>query len=88
MTDDNGSLPFRCLSLDLEVRARDGRIHAFAGVRPDTGQTLVYPAARENLASALARLDDLSDGAHFLLGHNLIAFDLVHLKATNPGMRL
>ena len=88
MPEYGGNFLDRCLSLDLEVGARDGRIHAFAGLRPDTGQTLVYPAAREDLAAALARLDDLSDGANFLLGHNLIAFDLVHLKATNPGMRL
>lgn len=32
----------RCLSLDLEIGRNDQRIHAFAGVRPDTGQTLVY----------------------------------------------
>ena len=88
MTDDSGHLPFRCLSLDLEVGARNGRIHAFAGIRPDTGQTLIYPAARNDLASALARLDDLSDGAHFVLGHNLIAFDLPHLRAAKPRLKL
>ncbi len=88
MAGDNGNIPFRCLSLDLEVGRRDGRIHAFAGVRPDTGQTLVYPAASGGLATGLARLDDLSDGADFLLGHNLIAFDLPHLRAANPGLRL
>ena len=77
-----------CLSLDLEVGARDGRIHAFAGLRPDTGQSLIYPAARDGLAPALARLDDLSDGANFVLGHNLIAFDLPHLQAANPGLKL
>ena len=78
----------RCLSLDLEVGLKDRRIRAFAGVRPDTGQTLVFPTARDGLATALAKLDDLAKGADFLLGHNLIAFDLPHLKAANPGLRL
>ncbi len=78
----------RCLSLDLEVGLKDRRIRAFAGVRPDTGQTLVFPTARDGLATALAKLDDLAKGVDFLLGHNLIAFDLPHLEAANPGLRL
>ena len=40
------------------------------------------------MATALAKLDDLAKGADFLLGHNLIAFDLPHLEAANPGLRL
>ena len=40
------------------------------------------------MATAFAKLDELSRGADFLLGHNLIAFDLPHLKAANPGLRL
>ena len=40
------------------------------------------------LAAALAKLDDLADGVDYLLGHNLIAFDLSHLQAANPGLRL
>ena len=75
-----------CLSLDLEVGTRDHRIHKFAAVRPDTDQKLVFGGG--NLARALAKLDDLSQGAGFLLGHNLIEFDLPHLAAANPGLRL
>ena len=63
-----------CLSLDLEVGKKNNRIHAFAAVRPDTGQFLVFRDG--NLQAELARLDGLADGASFLLGHNLIAFDL------------
>ena len=40
------------------------------------------------LAAALAKLDDLADGVDYLLGHNLIAFDLSHLQAANPSLRL
>ena len=78
---------FHCLSLDLELGASD-RICKFAGVRPDTGQSLIFPVARDSLAAALAKLDNLADGADFLIGHNLIAFDLPHLQAASPGLRL
>ena len=86
--DQDNRLSFRCLSLDLEV-GRDERIFRFAAVRPDTGQTFVYPDdGGGSLNAALVKLDDLADGADFLLGHNLIAFDLPHLQAANPRLRL
>ena len=75
-----------CLSLDLEVEKQNSRIHAFAAVRPDTGQLLVFRDG--NLQEELARLDGLADGASFLLGHNLINFDLPHLTAAKPDLRL
>ena len=75
-----------CLSLDLEVGKKNNRIHAFAAVRPDTGQLLVFRGG--NLQAELAGLDGLADGASFLLGHNLIAFDLPHLAAAKPDLRL
>ena len=77
---------FSCLSLDLEVGRKDGRIHAFAGVRADTGQCVVFQ--RGDLAKGLEKLDDLARGASFILGHNLIAFDLPHLIAVKPSLRL
>ena len=83
---DTGSFAPRCLSLDLEVGVRDRRIHAFAALRPDTGGRLVFRGG--DLAAALKRLDALAEGAAFLLGHNLIAFDLPHLKAVKPDLRL
>ena len=88
MSDNSALLLSRCLSLDLEVGVQDGRIRALSGLRQDTGKSVTYPAARKGLAAALARLDDLSRGAEFLLGHNLIAFDLPQLRAVSPGLRL
>ncbi len=76
----------RCLSLDLEVSRRGQRIHAFAAVRPDIDNPLVFH--RGDLAAALAELDDFAEGADFLLGHNLIAFDLLHLTAARSDLRL
>ena len=87
MSSSNGLSLFRCLSLDLEVGVQDKRIHAFAGVRSDTDQSLTGPKGT-SLGRALTRLDSFADGADFVLGHNLIEFDLPHLKAANPGLRL
>ena len=77
-----------CLSLDLEVNPRTARIHALAAVRPDTDQRLVFPRRDLTLTDALAHLDGLANDADFLLGHNLIAHDLPHLKAVKPDLRL
>jgi len=76
----------RCLSIDLEVGIKDGRIHRFASVRGDTGK--VFLCEQGNVVEALARLDDFAAGVTFLLGHNLIAFDLPYLAATKPDLRL
>ena len=85
-SNDDGSFAPRCLSLDLEVGVRDRRIRAFAALRPDTGGRLVFRGG--NLTAALKKLDALAEGAAFLLGHNLIAFDLPHLAAAKPDLRL
>ena len=85
-SNDTGSFSPRCLSLDLEVGVRDRRIRAFAALRPDTSGCLVFRGG--NLAMALAELDALAEGAAFLLGHNLIFFDLPHLAAAKPDLRL
>ena len=74
-----------CISLDLEVGG-DGRIHAFGAVRGDTGRSMTHSG--DGLDTALARLDDLADGAEFVLGHNLVAFDLPYLAAAKPDLRL
>ena len=37
---------------------------------------------------ALAALDDLAAGADFVVGHNIIEFDLPHLQANAPGLGL
>ncbi len=74
-----------CISLDLEISKND-RIHAFGAVRGDTGKSLIHSGS--GLSAALAELDDLAAGARFVLGHNLIAFDLPHLRALKPDLRL
>ncbi|HRD65529.1 MAG TPA: DEAD/DEAH box helicase, partial [Candidatus Competibacter sp.] len=83
--DTSGFAP-RCLSIDLEVGVQDARIHRFAAVRGDTGQSFVFD--KGNLTAALAQLDDFAEGCSFLLGHNLIVFDVPHLIAAKPDLRL
>ena len=73
-----------CISLDLEVSRENARIHAIGAVRGDTGRG--YSGGGS--VSELAKLDELADGASFILGHNLIAFDLPHLAAAKPDLRL
>ena len=79
------------LSLDLEVVKRNGRIRAFAAVRSDTGRSFEFHGGKFDggkFMAALAKLDTFAAGVDALLGHNLIAFDLPHLKAVQPNLRL
>ena len=80
------NFPHRYISIDLEVGKNDGRIGAFAAVRTDTDRSMT--SRKGNLTTALAELDEFANGADFLLGHNLIAFDLPHLAAANSNLRL
>ncbi len=49
-------------------------------------------ASRSRLArrslEAIGEMDRLADGAAFVLGHNIVAFDLPHLSAANPNLKL
>ncbi len=75
-----------CLSIDLEVGRNSTVIHQLAALRGDNGESLTYPPGK--LTTALAALDTLSAGVAFLLGHNLIAFDLPQLRAVQPNLSL
>src|SRR5690606_12689640 len=76
----------KCLSLDLEVGKSDHRIHQLGAVRGDSRKTLSF--TKGDLDAALNQLDSLADDAAFLLGHNLVEFDLQHLKAARADLRL
>lgn len=76
----------QCLSIDLEIGKKDCRIYQFGAVRGDNGEFISF--VRGDLDGELNRLDTLADDAAFLLGHNLIHFDLPHLKAARPDLRL
>ncbi len=76
----------RCLSIDLEVDPRTERIKAFGAIRGDTKMAL--SRSEKVRDKTLAGLDRFAGRMEFLLGHNLINFDLVHLEAANPKLAL
>ena len=81
----SNSVP-RCVSIDLEVSTEGHRIHRFAAVRGETGEAFTHRTG--DLLQALQKLDAFAEGATFLLGHNLIAFDAPHLEAVMPDLKL
>ncbi|MDE0047752.1 MAG: RecQ family ATP-dependent DNA helicase, partial [bacterium] len=76
----------RCVSVDLEVDPNAGRIRSFAAIRSDTSATCIYRGG--NLAKALLAIDAYSSGADFVLGHNVIQHDLVHLREANSELQI
>lgn len=75
----------RCISIDLET-GNDDRIRAVGAVRADTGESFLQ--SRSIKTRALAALDKLADGSEFVIGHNIIEFDLSYLQAAKPDLRL
>jgi len=92
MTDSNDSAlpakPFqpRCLVIDLEVGKKNGRLQQIGALRADTEERLHWRGGEPG--AGLDQLDALADGAAFVLGHNIIGFDLPQLAALRPGLRL
>ncbi|MBW7864527.1 MAG: RecQ family ATP-dependent DNA helicase [Candidatus Hydrogenedentes bacterium] len=78
----------RCVAVDLEVGREDGLIHRFAAQRGDRAGTPFIYSGGGGLAAALADLDAYANGAEFVAGHNVIAFDLPLLGAAAPKLRL
>ncbi len=85
-TDKVEKFALRGLSIDLEVAKDGSRIHALAGVLAGTDRSITHRG--RNLTSGLKQLDRLARRASFILGHNIIAFDLPHLKAARSSLRL
>ena len=73
-----------CVSIDLEVDPSTARILSFAAVRPGQDTALVHRSG--DLAAALRRLDAFTRESAYLLGHNIIGFDLHHLAAASGGL--
>ena len=78
----------KCLSIDIETSVGEQvEIRKLAAWRPDTGAELsVGNIAAEN--DLFAKLDALTDGASFILGHNILRHDLPVLRARFPRLRL
>ena len=76
----------RCLSFDLEMSPEDGSLLAAAVYRSDSGDSLSLSG--QPSSGSLQRLERLAEDVQFLLGHNIIAFDIPHLQALNPQLSL
>jgi ATP-dependent DNA helicase RecQ len=69
----------RCVSVDLEVDPSRARIVSIGAVTSDPTKKLVF--RRGDLSRAISELDAFATPAEFLLGHNIIFFDLPHLES-------
>ena len=81
----------RCLSLDLEVHKDGGRIFALAAVDERTGEAQIWRGPRqgsEGWERKLREIEEFGSDCDALVGHNLIAHDLPHLRAAAPDLRL
>jgi len=76
----------RCVSIDLEVDPKSNRIESFAAVHVDAAEPFVF--RRGNLQDALNGLEGFADDADFLLGHNIIHFDIPMLEAARGSLKL
>jgi ATP-dependent DNA helicase RecQ len=74
----------RCLAVDLEVDPQSARIFAFAAVRHDASEPLVFRGG--DLGQALQRLEAFASSHDHLIGHNILRFDLPHLIASRPRL--
>lgn len=84
---------YPCLILDLEtVPPKEGkpeRIFMIGALRPDTGDMLEIRISKQSdWYTALDRLDKLSRGAEFVLGHNILSHDLPILQGQAPRLVL
>ena len=76
----------RCLCLDIETTRGDRLVLRELGVfRPDLDLRRKLSGKASDLAS---RLDALTEGAAFVLGHNVIPFDQPALAALHPELAL
>jgi ATP-dependent DNA helicase RecQ len=80
------ALRARCLCLDIETARKDSLALRELGVyRPDLDARLRLTGKAPDL---LRRLDAITEGAAFVLGHNIVAFDQPALATLHPGLAL
>lgn len=76
----------KCLCLDIETSRQDRMILRELGLfRPDTDARDRISGKASDLVS---RVDQLTEGAAFVLGHNVVAFDQPALAMLYPGLAL
>ncbi|HMW16582.1 MAG TPA: RecQ family ATP-dependent DNA helicase [Accumulibacter sp.] len=77
----------KCLCLDIETAIDNALdIHKFAAWRADTQASVVLQG--KQIPLALEKIDALTEGAAFVLGHNVVRHDLPALATRFPSLRL
>ena len=84
MPEPSSNLLARCISIDLEVDPSSARVFAFAAVKGNQSEPLIFRGG--DPAPALQRLDAFVSGYDYLIGHNILRFDLPHLVALRPRL--
>ncbi len=88
-TWDTSKMPRgKCISVDLEIHPQTNHLNAIAALRSDTGQRFSNNRSPGQQQNVWVQLDQLARGASLLVGHNIIAFDLPHIRAFNPDSQL
>ena len=72
------------VSIDLEVDPKTARIFAFAAVASASDQVIRFE--RGDFSAALNQLEAMCGAANFLIGHNILRHDLLHLVAGRPRL--
>lgn len=76
----------KCLCIDIETSRKDSlQLYEVGAYRPDTDVRLRISGKSANIIN---ELDKITDGAAFMLGHNLIAFDQPTLLLLYPELKL
>jgi ATP-dependent DNA helicase RecQ len=76
----------KCLCLDIETSRQDKlNLREIGAYRPDTEVRLRLSAKSPDL---VGKLDNVTEGATFVLGHNVIAFDQPALALLHPDLTL
>ena len=76
----------KCLCIDIETARQDSlKLREIGAYRPDTEARLRITGKAVDLAQ---KLDQITHGAAFVLGHNVIAFDQPALSVLHPDLAL
>lgn len=82
--EDKTPLLERCLSVDLEVDPKTGKIFDMAAVQFGDGPAIVAP--KGGLGRGLDALEAALGTSQHVLGHNILRHDLEHLLAARPRL--
>ena len=86
MAQEAEKIRAKCLCIDIETARQDSlKLKEIGAYRPDTEARLRINGKAADLAQ---KLDQITHGAAFVLGHNVIAFDQPALSVLHPGLAL